>query len=250
NGERASKRSDAGSASSRSTPERRWLRPPRRIVRSASVRRSVSVRRCCSMRARATRASSATGAGGVGGAVVQEPSAPASRSAPAMRLLLLSLGRCTLDPELVLPRLPDLVLHLGGGGALRVDLERLLPRVDRLVGEIVLDVGVTQVLVEDRVLLGQAHRTLQLAQRLLIPPLLVVGPAQAVDEVAVLGLDGQRLLDELNRLGEVGALFGVHVADVVVRLGVLRIERDHLAKGAHRVVEVLLLLLHDSELEM
>src|SRR6266853_24805 len=231
-------------------PVWRWARPPRRIVMSARERRSCSERRCCSIRASAARASSVTGGGaGAGAVVAQPPTTAASRRAPR-RLLLLGLGRRTLGPGLALPRLLDLGADLGRGGAVRICLERLLPRLDRLAGEVVLEVGVAQVLVEDGVFLGEAHRALQLAEGLRIAALLVVGPAQAVDEVAVLGLERQRLLDELDRLAEVRAALGVHVADVVVRLGVLGIDCEHATEGPDRVVEPLLLLLHDAELEV
>src|SRR6185295_15081916 len=252
NGERASKRSEAGSPRSSMTPDRRCARPLRRMVMSARDRRSTRERRCCSMRASASRASSAMGGAGAGGAVAQADRPAASKSPPAQRsrLLLLGLWRRTLDPELVLARVLDLVPHLGGGRRVRVHLERLLPRLDGLVREVVLEVGVAQVLVEHRVFLGQAHRALQLAQGLLIAALLVVGPAQAVDEVAVLGLDRERLLDELDGLGQVRALLGVNVADVVVRLGVLGIDDEDAAERLDGVVEALLLLQDHSELEV
>src|ERR1700736_5051524 len=249
-GESASKRMVAGSPRSSSTPVRRWARPLRRMVMSARERRSCSERRCCSIRASAARASSETGGGaGAGAVVAQPPTATASSRAPR-RLLLLGLGRGTLGPGLALPRLLDLGADLGRGGGVRIRLQRLLPRLDRLVGEVVLEVGVAQVLVEDGVLLGEAHRALQLAEGFRVAALLVVGPAEAVDEVAVLGLDREGLLDELDRLAEVRAALGVHVADVVVGLGVLGVERDHAAEGADRVVEALLLLLHHPQLEV
>src|SRR4029077_5688119 len=222
----------AGSLRSSSTPVRRWARPLRRMVMSARERRSGSERRGCSSRARRGRAPAETGGGaGAGAAVAQPPTATASRRAPR-RLLLLGLGRRTLGPGLALPRLLDLGADLGRGRPVRIRLQRLLPRLDRLVGEVVLEVGVAQVLVEDGVLLGEAHRALQLAEGLRVAALLVIGPAEAVDEVAVLGLERQRLLDELDRLAEIRAALGVHVADVVVRLGVLGVDREHATEGA------------------
>src|SRR5713226_3524954 len=249
-GERASKRMVAGSPRSSSTPVRRWVRPLRRMVMSTRERRSRSESRYCSIRASAARASSETGGGaGAGAAVAQPPRTAASRRA-RRQLLLLGLGRRTLGPTLFLPRLLDLVPHLSGGGAVGIHLERLFPRLDRLVGEVVLEVGVAQVLVEHGVFLGEAHCALQLPQGLRIAALLVVGPAEAVDEIAVLRLDGQRLLDELDRLAEIRAALGVHVADVVVRLGVLGVDREHATERADGVVEPMLLLQHHSELEM
>src|SRR6266542_4109904 len=56
----------------------------------------------------------------------------------------------------------------------------------------------------------------ELLQSLGISSLLVVRPAETVDEVAVLGLQIEGLGDELDRLVEVLAALGIHVADVVV----------------------------------
>ncbi len=102
---------------------------------------------------------------------------------------------------------------------------------------------------DDRIFLGEADRALELVERFRVPPLLVVRPAQAVDEVAVLGIQIEGALDELHRLGEVLAAFRVHVADEVVRLGVLRIEDEYAPEGGDRVVEASLLLVDDTRLE-
>ena len=83
------------------------------------------------------------------------------------------------------------VVH-GGCGMRLVALERALPGGDGVVGAAGLDVGVGQVVEDDRVLLGQRDRPLQLLERIGVATLLVVGPAQAVDEVAVLGIEVER----------------------------------------------------------
>src|SRR5437764_1043694 len=141
----------------------------------------------------------------------------------------------------------ELLLDAVGGG---IELERLLPRAGRVLVEAVLEQRVAQVFEDDRVLAGLLDRALQLAERVGILALLVVGPAEAVDEVAVLGLERDRLGDQLDRLVEVLPALGVHVADVVVGLRVLGIERDDLAELADGVVELRLLLVDDAELEV
>src|SRR5207245_9080578 len=126
-----------------------------------------------------------------------------------------------------------------------------LPRGEGVVVETVLDERIPQVLVDHGIrLLGLGDGALELVQGLGISPLLVVRPAETVDEVAVLGLQVEGLGDQLDRLVEILAALDVHVADVVVRLGVLRIERDHALEGADRVVEPRLLLVDDAELEV
>ncbi len=104
--------------------------------------------------------------------------------------------------------------------------------------------------VDDRIgFLGLLDGALELAECIRITPLLEIRPAEAVDEVAVLGLELERLADELHRLVEILALLGVHVSDEVVGLGVLRIEDDDAAEELDGVVELLLLLVDDAELE-
>src|SRR5206468_1749695 len=77
-----------------------------------------------------------------------------------------------------------------------------------------------------------------------------LGPTPAILEVVDLLLDpfGGRV--ELERLVEVLPALGVHVTDVVVRLGVLGVERDHLPKRPNGVVELRLLLEDDAELKV
>src|SRR6266852_464255 len=169
--------------------------------------------------------------GSRGGAVAQ---AATSASCTRRRRLLRGLW-ATLDPALAIFEVIDLLLDPVGG---RVELEGFLPRGEGVLVETVLDQHVAKVLVDHGIrLLGLYDRALQLLQSLGIPSLLVVRPAETVDEVAVLGLEIERFADELDCLLEVLAALGEHVADVVVRLGVLGIERDHAPEGADRVVE-------------
>src|ERR1700693_4534237 len=246
-GARASKRSEAG-ARRRRTPERWSMRVPRRILISARERRSWKSRHRASSVARAARTSG--GSGWRGGSEAQPPdraSAPSSRPAS---LLLLGVGTVTaLGPAGFVARIVELLLDRPGDAAVDVRLERALPGGDRVVGATGLDVRVGQVVEDDRVFLGEGHGALQLLERVGVASLLVVGPAQAVDEVAVLGVEVERALDELHGLGQVLTPLGVHVADVVVGLGVLGVEHEHAAEGRHGVVEAPLLFVDDARLE-
>src|SRR5437867_6011128 len=159
--------------------------------------------------------------GSPGGAVAQ---AATNASCTRRRRLLRGL-RATLDPALVILEVVDLLLDPVGG---RVELQGFLPRGEGVLVETVLDARITKMLVDHGIrLLGLRGRTLELLESFGVPSLLVIRPAETVDEVAVLGLEIEGLADQLDRLVEVLAALGVHVADVVVRLRVLGIERDH-----------------------
>src|SRR5262249_60780281 len=171
----------------------------------------------------------------------------ASSASGATRRNLLRGLRPTLDPALAVLEVVDLLLDPVGR---RVELESLLPRGDGGVVLTVLDERVAEVLVDDGLrLLGLHHRALQLLQRLRILALLVIRPAEAVDEIAVVRLEVESGVDELDRLVEILTALGIHVADVVVRLGMLGIEGDDAPERAYRVVELRLLLV-DDELEV
>src|SRR2546425_4736615 len=207
---------------------------------SARARRSVN---SCQ---RASRSPGAWGAlaptGGRGGVA-----APPLKTPSRQRRLLRRL-RATLGPAPAILEVLDLLLDPLGG---RVELQGLLPRGERLGLESVLQIGVAEVLVDHRVrFLRLVDGALELLQGLGVATLLVVRPAEAVDEIAVVRLDRERLADELDRLVEVLPALGVHVADVVVRLGVLGIECDHLPERADGVVELRLLLEDDAELKV
>src|SRR5258705_8663349 len=214
---------------------------------SARLRRSTKLRHASSSRARTPSTSGASGAGA--GADAQAPSARQSRRRASPRALL-RLGALTLGPELLLARLLELLLHAVAEPIVLVHGDGLFPGRDRLLDLAVLHVGVGQVVEDLRVVLGPLGGALELPEGLRVLALLVVGPAEAVDEVAVVGVELERLLDELHRFGEVLPPLGVHVADVVVGLRVLGIERDYAAEGGDGVVEPLLLLPHHAELEV
>src|SRR5439155_18249316 len=132
----------------------------------------------------------------------------------------------------------------------RIERQRLLPRGERVFLEAVLGVGVAEMIEDDGVFLGLLDGALELAQRVRILALLVVGPAETVDEVAVVRLERECLADERDRFVEVLAALGVHITDVVVGLGVLGIQRDDVLEGADGVLELRLLLEHDADLEV
>src|SRR3990172_8674602 len=244
----ASKRSAPGARSSR-TPASRWTWPSRWILISAKLRKSPKACQRCSITLRA--ASTSAVSSWRGGAVAQAPRTWASRrTATRRRLLRCGLGGVTLGPKLLLARLLELLLHRLRGPVLLVRLERSLPRGDGLLDLAVLEVGVTQVIEDLRILLGPVGRSLQLAKGLGVLALLVIGPPEAVDEVAVLGIQRQGLLDQVPRLGEVDAALGVHVGEVVVRLGVLGVDGDDAPEGADGILEALLFLPDHAELEV
>src|SRR5436309_3237024 len=241
NGASASKRIELG-ALTRRTPRRRWRSRPLVRAMSARARRSVNSLERSARSASARRASSPPGSWG-GTVAHAAPSASSKRR----RRLLRGLW-ATLDPALAVLEVVDLLLDPVGG---RIELQGLLPRGEGVVVEAVLDERISKVLVDHWIrFLGFRHRAFELLQSLGISSLLVVRPAETVDEVAVLGLQIERLGDELDRLVEVLAALGIHVADVVVSLGVPRIERDHAPEGPDRVIEPRLLLVDDAELEV
>src|SRR5262245_11987047 len=210
---------------------------------SASARRSDKARHRSWSRLTARRASSETGCRGGGTATTQ----PARNEATARSALLLRrLRPLTLGSPQLFPSVVGLLAHAGGG---RIQLERLLPGGEGILLEAVLGVGVTQVLEDHGVFLGLLDGALQLPERFDIAPLLVIGPAEAVDEIAIFGFEVDGLADELNGLVEVLATLGVHVPDVVVSLGVLGIEADHAAERLDSVLELLLLLVDHAELK-
>src|SRR5215475_2031579 len=172
---------------------------------SASARRSDKARHRSWSRLTARRASSETGCRGGGTATTQ----PARNEATTRSALLLRrLRPLTLGSPQAFSSIVSLLAYAGGG---RIQLERLLPGGEGILLEAVLGVGVTQVLEDHRVFLGLLDGALQLPERFYIASLLVVGPAQAVDEVAILRLEVDGFADELNGLVEVLTPLGVHV---------------------------------------
>src|SRR5262245_15304650 len=241
-GERASNRRALGRRAS-SAPESCWRAPWRSTVTAASVRRSLNARQLASRRSTARRAFGERGSRGAGRAVAQPDTATAATRARLLR----SLRALTFHAAKAGLHGLDLGADPVGVG---IELERALPRGQGVVVETALGVGIAQVLEDHRIVLGPLHGALQLAQRIGIAPLLEVGPAQAVDEVPVLGLDLEGLGDELHGLVEVLAALGIHVPDVVVGLGVARIGRDDLAELLHGVLKLRLLLVDHPQLEV
>src|SRR6185503_14354 len=99
------------------------------------------------------------------------------------RRLLRSFRPLTLGPPQPRAHILELLLDAVGGG---IELQGLLPGGGRVLVEPVLDERVAEMLEDDRVFLGGGGGALELAQSLRVATLLVVGPAEAVDEVAVL----------------------------------------------------------------
>src|SRR5688572_6559833 len=137
---------------------------------SASVRWSVTACQRVISRSRARRASSEIVWRGGGIAMAQPASrTTARRSARLLRGLVGALTATLRAP--LRAGVLELLLDAVGGG---VELERLLPGGDRVLVEAVLDVGVAEVLEDDRVFLGLLHGALQLPQRVRVLALLVV----------------------------------------------------------------------------
>src|SRR4030095_4755288 len=172
---------------------------PRFTEMSARARRSVN------SLARWVRSGTARRASSLIGCRDRVAHAASSASGATRRNLLRGL-RPTLDPALVVLEVVDLLLDRVGR---RVERESLLPRRDGGVVLTVLDERVAEVLVDDGIrLLGLRHRALELLQRLRILSLLVVRPAEAVDEVAVVGLEVEGGVDELDRLVQILTALG------------------------------------------
>src|SRR5262249_15657240 len=193
-------------------------------------------------RSTTARASPETGARGVGGAMAQPAS---SRTTRTLLRRFRALALRTAESRL---RVLNLLLD-----AVRRRVERhplLRPRPGPVFLGAILRVRVAEVGEDHWVFLGLLDRPLELTKRVRIFALLVVRPAEAVDEVPVVGLQGERLADERDRLVEILAALRVHVADVVVGLGVLGVYRDDAPESAHGVVELRLLLEDHADLEV
>src|SRR4029453_9209425 len=178
-------------------PESRCARLRGGVVMAARLRGSTKLRHASSSCARAPSTSGASDA--AGGADAQAPSARQRRTRARPRALLrfdLRLGTLTLGPELLLARLLQLLLHAVAEPILLVHGDGLFPGRDRLLDLAVLHVGVGEVVEDLRIVLGLFGGALELAEGLGVLALLVVGPAEAVDEVAVLGVELERLLNE------------------------------------------------------
>src|SRR5712692_5154047 len=226
-GARASKRSSAA-ARRRSTPVRRSTRSPRRMRRSACVRRSW---KAFARASSAARVASTSGDRGFRGGSEAHP--PPTRKAPSRTrrpsLLLLGFRAVgTFGPACLLARVGDLLLDALRDRVLGIGLERALPGGDGVFRAAGLQESIAKVIEDSWVFLGEGDGALELAQGIGIAALLIVGPPEAVDEEPVLGVEIQRLLDELHGLRQVLAALGVHVADVVVGLGVLGIDDEGL----------------------
>src|SRR5262245_47856012 len=113
-----------------------------------------------------------------------------------------------------------------------------------------LPIGVAQVLGDCRIAAGQIDRAFELFDSLLVFTLLVVHPPEAVDVKAVLGLNIEGALDELLRLLEVLALFGVGITDVVEGLGVLGVKLDRFLHLGHARFALLVEIEAGTQLEM
>src|SRR5262249_31082619 len=182
--------------------------PLRSTRTSAWERRSENSFRRARSRSTARWASSGIALRGGGKAVAQPPASQRISSALGRSLRAFTPEALQTGDGLVELLLPPV--------GRRVELEGPFPRADRFLLEPVLGEGIAQVIVDDRVgLAGLLDRASQLLESLGIAPLLVVRPAQAVDEVAVVGLELERLADELQRLVEVLALLHVHLTHVV-----------------------------------
>src|SRR5688500_2422957 len=210
------------------------------MVMSARARRSVKACQRVMSTSSARRASSWAACRG-GGIATAHPA-----SATPTRRLLRSF-RSTLHPAQPRLGVVDLLAHAVGG---RIELERFLPGGQRVLLMTVLSVRIAEVLEDDGVFLRLLDGPLELAQGVRVAALLVIRPAQAVEEVAVVGLEIEGARDEPDRLVEVLAALGIHVADVVVGFRVLGIEGDDVTEAADGVVEPGLLFADDAELEV
>src|SRR5277367_5836752 len=135
-----------------------------------------------------------------------------------------------------------------------VRLLRLLQRVGVFVagflGFAQLAIRVAKMLGDRGIAPRQVDRLLQLFDGFFVVALLIVNPSQAVHVKSVFGLDIERALDQLFRLDQVGALFGVTVAEVVQRLRVSGIQLDRLLHLDHALVALLVLIERGAEREV
>ena len=109
---------------------------------------------------------------------------------------------------------------------------------DGVVDATDLQVGVTEVLMDDGIAARQLRRALELSHGALVVSPLIVDPAQAVDEKTIVWMKLDRASDESFGFIQVFASLRERVPEEVESRSVVGIQRDHLAKHDERLVSV------------
>src|SRR5215475_2151832 len=102
-------------------------------------------------------------------------------------------------------------------------------------------VRIPQVVLHDGVVWDRSNRPFEFIERLLIPPLFEVGPAQTIDKIAVVGLDGYGTLNRIDRFVDSQTTLRIHVAQVIQGTRMLGLEADgtlHLLHGGLEITEL------------
>src|SRR5262245_6718417 len=109
----------------------------------------------------------------------------------------------------------QLALDLVGILGLGLERQGLLPLEARFPLAANPPEGVTQMVVEHRILRAQLNGPLEMLDRLLVVAQSIVRPAEAVDDIAVVALLAYRFLDQRHPLFEIATLIDPGVAEIV-----------------------------------
>lgn len=111
---------------------------------------------------------------------------------------------------------------------LRVNLEGFCVVFRCLLAVSMLEVGVSKMIVDDRIVYFELCRLLEKAHRFGVVPLFVVRPPKTVYDIAGVGSQNESFSDELDRLVELHLLLGVHVSEIIVHVRVIGVQLDGL----------------------
>src|SRR6266849_6712351 len=111
-------------------------------------------------------------------------------------------------------------------------------------------VGIPKVVLHDGVVWYHSESSFQFRQRLLIPALFEKSPSKTINKIAIVRLEHQRPLDNINRFVESNAAFSVHVSQVIERTGMLGIEVDGTLHLGYRGLEIPKFFIDHTQVKM
>ena len=132
----------------------------------------------------------------------------------------------------------------------RIEFQRTEPGLASFVPEVLGEVDLAEVFEKDGIVGHHGNGPFHFFQGLLEAAHLVVGPGETVEIVAILGLDRERPLDQRNRFFQSHVALGISIAQVIERIGVLRIQPDGLLHLMDQLVEAAHLVVRGPQVEM
>src|SRR4029078_1684539 len=104
---------------------------------------------------------------------------------------------------------------------LRLERQRLLPLILRLEFASDTPIGIAQMIVDDGIVGLELDRALEVLNGRWKIPQPEIGPAQAIDIVAVVGFELHRLADVVHRLLQIAALIDPGIAEIIQHEGLV-----------------------------